>query len=104
MLSELAGRRALVTGAASGIGRAIAVALGKSGARVVGIDLVDSDRSECPIILADIADEAAAGEAVDRAAATLGGLYAAWVHRDDIKKLIMHNDVFSSKHPKKVKA
>ena len=85
-MSELAGKRAIVTGAASGIGRAVAAALGNAGGRVVGIDLIDTGASSCPIILADIADEVAANQAVERAVATLGSLdilcNAAGIERD----------------------
>lgn len=48
---SLAGKRALVTGAASGIGRASAVALSEAGAAVVGADLHDTE------ITMDVADE-----------------------------------------------
>lgn len=82
----LAGKRALVTGAASGIGRAVAVALGEAGASVVGLDLVDPGNTVCPLVIADIAEAAAAADAVDRAAAKLGGLdilcNAAGIQRD----------------------
>lgn len=82
----LAGKRSLVTGAASGIGRAVAVALSEAGASVVGLDLVDPGNTVCPLVIADIAEAAAAADAVDRAAAKLGGLdilcNAAGIQRD----------------------
>ena len=40
---DLNGKRIIVTGVASGIGRAIALDLGNRGARVVGVDIRDSD-------------------------------------------------------------
>jgi rhamnose utilization protein RhaD (predicted bifunctional aldolase and dehydrogenase) len=47
--SEFQGKIALVTGAASGIGKACAEALHKQGAAVVGFDLNPDDRRDCSI-------------------------------------------------------
>jgi meso-butanediol dehydrogenase/(S,S)-butanediol dehydrogenase/diacetyl reductase len=82
-LSELlAGRRALVTGAATGIGRAIAAALARHGARVGVTDrngdaAVAVARALGPAHSAaalDVTDEAATDHAFDTIAAALGGL------------------------------
>ena len=74
MVSALAGKRAIVTGAASGIGRAIAAALGEAGAKVIGIDLKAPPDAPCPMEIANVSDESAASSAVARAVAKLGGL------------------------------
>lgn len=54
MISRLAGRRALVTGASSGVGRALALTLG-----ACGVQLALSSRSEGP--LSEVADQIARG-------------------------------------------
>lgn len=59
-MSRLPGKVAVVTGAASGIGRAVAVAFAKEGARVVVSDHRDDDRGEETVA----AIEAAGGEAL----------------------------------------
>jgi rhamnulose-1-phosphate aldolase/alcohol dehydrogenase len=80
----LAGRVAFVTGAASGIGRAIAARLAAEGAAVVLADL-DAAGAEAAAeqlggpdvaaaIEADVSDEAAVEAAVREAAATFGGV------------------------------
>jgi 3-oxoacyl-[acyl-carrier protein] reductase len=74
MVGVLSGRRALVTGVASGIGKATAAALVEAGARVVGIDLVISDLASCRTVIADISNEAAVTNAVDAAFRELGGI------------------------------
>lgn len=76
------GRRALVTGAASGIGRATAARLAAEGARVALLD-VDGDALEAAAtelgdaaiaLRADVTAEAEVAAAVQRAAAAWGGL------------------------------
>jgi NAD(P)-dependent dehydrogenase (short-subunit alcohol dehydrogenase family) len=69
----LSGSRALVTGAASGIGRAIAQRLIDEGARVATID-VDAGAPGELVFNADVSDEAAVGAAVAEAASAFGGL------------------------------
>ena len=82
---ELDGRTAIVTGAASGIGRAIATTLAKSGAGLILVDhndealgetisgLGDTGRPSVPV-LGDVQDEATADRAVLAAYETFGGL------------------------------
>jgi NAD(P)-dependent dehydrogenase (short-subunit alcohol dehydrogenase family) len=61
------GRRAIVTGGGSGIGRATGDLLRERGARVVTVDLAGGD------VTADLRDPAAVAAAVDAAAAALEG-------------------------------
>lgn len=72
-MTDLSLRRAIVTGAAAGIGRATALALQGAGAKVVGLDIA---RVMPPIdgIEVDLADADAADAAVDTAVGHLGGL------------------------------
>jgi NAD(P)-dependent dehydrogenase (short-subunit alcohol dehydrogenase family) len=84
MTPRLTGKRALVTGAANGIGRAIAIKLAREGARVA---LVDDDGDALPAALAeveaggaavalpaDVGDEEQVRAAVAAAAERWGGL------------------------------
>ncbi|MDB5524303.1 MAG: family oxidoreductase [Rhizobium sp.] len=73
MVKALAGRKAIVTGAASGIGRASALALIAEGAVVAGLDLQASD-GDFPIIACDLADERQIVKGVAAAIARLGGV------------------------------
>ena len=82
MQVDLTGQRALVTGASRGIGRAIALALIESGARVVVHYRNDRDGAEAVVrghagslaLAADLADGAAAAALHSRALDALGGL------------------------------
>lgn len=78
--TRFAGRRVLVTGAASGIGNATARALAAEGARLAWVDRVDCARpamgtsGDHVSIIADLTDSAAVERAVAEAVAGLGGL------------------------------
>lgn len=74
-----AGEIALVTGAASGIGRACADSLLARGAAVTGLDIAPNiealyDRPDFLAIPCDVTDEAALCAALERTARTFGGL------------------------------
>ena len=81
---RLAGKRAIVTGAASGIGRASAILFTQEGAQVMAVDLaegVEATREEiargggrCLARRADAADEAVVKSLVEECARELGGL------------------------------
>ena len=82
---RLANRRALITGAGSGIGMATAIRLADEGAAVAVVD-VRADAAECvaedvrrrggraAALAADVGDEQSVAAAVEGAAAALGGL------------------------------
>ncbi|HZF88516.1 SDR family oxidoreductase [Streptomyces sp.] len=74
-MSDFEGLRALVTGGASGIGRATARLLAERGARVAVLDL-DTAAVEKPLLgyRADVTDDISVRRAVSAAAADLGGL------------------------------
>ena len=64
MVGPLDGRRALVTGASSGIGLACAGRLAADGATVVGLDIKSIQDAGFEIVKADLADEASTCRAV----------------------------------------
>ncbi len=70
MTARFEGRRALVTGAAGGIGRATVELLEEEGARVVGVDLREADG----VRPCDVGDAGSVTDAVAEAVAELGGL------------------------------
>ncbi len=70
----LQGKRAIITGSASGIGRATASAFLAMGARVVGFDIRPVAGSDCETLAVDVADKVAVDEAVKTAAMRLGGI------------------------------
>ncbi|MER6958140.1 MULTISPECIES: SDR family oxidoreductase [unclassified Streptomyces] len=74
-MSDFEGLTALVTGGASGIGRATAELLAERGARVAVLDL-DPSSVEKPLLgyRADVGDDASVRAAVEAAVAELGGL------------------------------
>ena len=73
MVKPLAGKKAIVTGAASGIGKASAMALTEAGAEVIGLDLT-TPGAGFEILRCDLAVETDVVGAVARAVSRLGGL------------------------------
>jgi 3-oxoacyl-[acyl-carrier protein] reductase len=66
---------AIVTGAASGIGRAVSQALYNAGWKVVGIDIHSSDENDAiPVLRADISEETQVDQVIAQAADQLGVL------------------------------
>lgn len=74
MTQSLAGRRAVVTGAASGIGLGIAKAFLDAGATVAGIDLPGRTRPEFPVFGLDLRVEQEVVDGVAEAIRRLGGI------------------------------
>lgn len=70
MTGRFAGKKALVTGAAGGVGRATVDLLREEGAAVVGVDLRESDG----VRACDVSDPASVSSAVAAAVEELGGL------------------------------
>jgi NAD(P)-dependent dehydrogenase (short-subunit alcohol dehydrogenase family) len=84
-VDQLLGKRAIVTGAGKGMGRAAAVRFAREGARVALLDVDEAAASdtareiareggEAIVVAADVTDEAAVAAAVERAQQALGGL------------------------------
>lgn len=82
-MRELNGQVAIVTGAARGLGRAIAVALGEAGAQVYGADLSDTEQTAAAVLAVggtfegrsvDVTDAVAASALVDEIVAAHGRL------------------------------
>ena len=69
-MARFEGKRALVTGAAGGVGRSTVELLRNEGASVVGVDLAATD----DVVACDVRDEAAVAAAVAVAVERLGGL------------------------------
>lgn len=73
-MSDLGGKSVIVTGAASGIGRATAAAFVAAGAKVIACDRADVSVDGATPMRIDAGDEADVAAAVERACADHGGL------------------------------
>ncbi|MGQ7792026.1 SDR family NAD(P)-dependent oxidoreductase [Faunimonas sp. B44] len=72
-MTDLGGKRALITGAASGIGKAALAALRGAGARAFGLDRIAAE-GDADWVIADLMHEAEIAAAVAAAAEALGGI------------------------------
>jgi 3-oxoacyl-[acyl-carrier protein] reductase len=91
MMQVLRGKRALVTGAASGIGRAIALALGREGADLYLLD-IDEENLALTARAAEQLGVSVATVACDlaqpaRISAAVGALIAGWGRLADARDL-----------------
>jgi len=73
MAARFAGRKVIVTGAANGIGKAIAMGFQAEEAEVRGIDRAPGDGA-LPCVLADLGQSGDIAPAIDEATVALGGL------------------------------
>ena len=98
---DLSNRAAVVTGALGKIGRAIALGLHNSGARVIGLDRPGMDGGAVPfdVRAADVSDASAVGEIVEALAGSDGGfdiwVNAAYPRTDDWGRNIGREDAAS---------
>jgi len=83
LVLEMGGRRALVTGAGSGIGLAVARVLSRQGAKIAAVvqnatqaDLVRAQLPDAVVLVQDLLDDEACAALPARAAQALGGLDA----------------------------
>src|SRR5262249_33913959 len=86
---ELTGKIALVTGAARGLGRAIAVALARAGCDVAVSDVARGEDGVTPYRLASSDDRAATATAVDRAGRRSAAIHADVTVADDVSRLMV---------------
>ena len=85
---ELTGKVALVTGAARGLGRAIAIALARTGCDVAVCDVARAEDGVTPYRLASHDDLAAAAAAVGRAGRRSAAVHADVTVADDVNRLM----------------
>jgi NAD(P)-dependent dehydrogenase (short-subunit alcohol dehydrogenase family) len=90
-VDRLAGKRAIITGAGSGIGRASALRFAEEGARVLAVDLVEAGVNEtvaaivraggqAEAVAADAADDATVAALVEKCVKDWGGLEAVYAN------------------------
>jgi NAD(P)-dependent dehydrogenase (short-subunit alcohol dehydrogenase family) len=99
-MALLDGRRALVTGGASGIGRATCERMAAEGARVAVLDIDEAGAKTVAASIdgvavgVDVADNAAVADAVQAAATQLGGLDTVFANAGagNVKPLHMYSD------------